>query len=102
PKRGRQQEQAAAGGRGMRTASPLVKSAPERATMSLARGICPSTQGEVSERSKERDWKSRTGRKVRRGFKSRPLRRHGANQVSPVGPLLLRSSFPAALALPPG
>src|SRR5204862_4103076 len=30
--------------------------------------------GEVSERSKERDWKSRTGRKVRRGFKSRPLR----------------------------
>ena len=30
--------------------------------------------GEVSERPKERDWKSRTCRKVRRGFKSRPLR----------------------------
>jgi hypothetical protein len=30
--------------------------------------------GEVSEWSKERDWKSRTCRKVRRGFKSRPLR----------------------------
>jgi hypothetical protein len=30
--------------------------------------------GEVSERSKERDWKSRMGRKVHRGFKSRPLR----------------------------
>jgi hypothetical protein len=30
--------------------------------------------GEVSERSKERDWKSRTCRKVRRGFKSLPLR----------------------------
>jgi hypothetical protein len=49
------------------------------------RGLCPcgrlipvgvlcSRSGEVSERSKERDWKSRTGRKVRRGFKSRPLR----------------------------
>src|SRR5919204_2782945 len=34
----------------------------------------PGPLGEVSERSKERDWKSRTGRKVRRGFKSRPLR----------------------------
>jgi hypothetical protein len=30
--------------------------------------------GEVSEWPKERDWKSRTCRKVRRGFKSRPLR----------------------------
>src|SRR5437016_9838489 len=30
--------------------------------------------GEVSEWSKERDWKSRTCCKVRRGFKSRPLR----------------------------
>src|SRR6266540_2307272 len=33
--------------------------------------------GEVSERSKERDWKSRTCCKVRRGFKSRPLRFFG-------------------------
>src|SRR5215471_14276083 len=30
--------------------------------------------GEVSERSKERDWKSRGCRKVPRGFKSLPLR----------------------------
>jgi hypothetical protein len=30
--------------------------------------------GEVSEWPKERDWKSRTCRKVGRGFKSRPLR----------------------------
>ena len=30
--------------------------------------------GEVSERPKERDWKSRTRRKACRGFKSRPLR----------------------------
>ena len=30
--------------------------------------------GEVSERSKERDWKSRMGGNVHRGFKSRPLR----------------------------
>src|SRR3954463_14610472 len=37
---------------------------------------CPPQfpHGEVSERSKERDWKSRTCCKVRRGFKSRPLR----------------------------
>src|SRR6185312_4409302 len=31
-------------------------------------------RGEVSERPKERDWKSRTRRKAGRGFKSRPLR----------------------------
>src|SRR6266542_4406668 len=37
-----------------------LRSAHARVTMSLARGIAPSTQGEVSERSKERDWKSRT------------------------------------------
>ena len=30
--------------------------------------------GEVSERPKERDWKSRTCRKVGRGFESLPLR----------------------------
>src|SRR3954454_8635268 len=41
--------------------------------------------GEVSEWSKERDWKSRTCCKVRRGFKSRPLRyRHVRNQVPDV------------------
>src|SRR5581483_7347813 len=37
--------------------------------------ILPRRPGEVSEWPKERDWKSRTCRKVRRGFKSRPLRR---------------------------
>ena len=35
--------------------------------------LCPP--GEVSERPKERDWKSRKRRKAFRGFKSRPLRR---------------------------
>src|SRR5439155_10238074 len=43
--------------------------------------------GEVSERSKERDWKSRMGRKVRRGFKSRPLR----CRARVTGPFLLRN-----------
>src|SRR5919202_501980 len=33
-----------------------------------------SHHGEVSERSKERDWKSRKRRKALRGFKSLPLR----------------------------
>jgi hypothetical protein len=36
-------------------------------------------RGEVSERPKERDWKSRTRRKAGRGFKSRPLRLEGPN-----------------------
>jgi hypothetical protein len=40
--------------------------ATQRATMHALGG--------VSERSKERDWKSRTCRKVRRGFKSLSLR----------------------------
>ena len=39
-----------------------------------AAGATLAPPGEVSERSKERDWKSRMGRKVHRGFKSRPLR----------------------------
>src|SRR5918911_3069835 len=34
----------------------------------------PPARGEVSEWSKERDWKSRTGLTLRRGFKSRPHR----------------------------
>jgi hypothetical protein len=37
--------------------------------------------GEVSERPKERDWKSRTCRKVGRGFKSRPLRLRPSRKV---------------------
>src|SRR5206468_10830674 len=47
-------------------ASPVRPSRPRPGTLTRS--------GEVSERAKERDWKSRTGRKVRRGFKSRPLR----------------------------
>ena len=38
------------------------------------RSLVCSGRGEVSERPKERDWKSRTRRKAGRGFKSRPLR----------------------------
>src|SRR5205823_5743931 len=37
-------------------------------------GYAAPPLGEVSERSKERDWKSRMCRKVRRGFKSLSLR----------------------------
>src|SRR4029453_11523509 len=47
-------------------------SGPLAAEIGSAR-LAPA-HGEVSERSKERDWKSRTCCKVRRGFKSRPLR----------------------------
>ena len=42
--------------------------------------------GEVSERPKERDWKSRTWWKLRRGFKSRPLRRTWGNPWFPHVP----------------
>ena len=40
-----------------------------------------SQHGEVSEWPKERDWKSRTCRKVRRGFKSISLRLSKARRV---------------------
>src|SRR4051812_29130749 len=68
-----------------------------------AQGYDGPPPGEVSEWSKERDWKSRTCRKVRRGFKSRPLRlqreRPGAGRV-----VLLESAHDgarSASALPP-
>ena len=47
----------------------------ERRLASPSPGAIPcAAPGEVSERPKERDWKSRTRRKACRGFKSRPLR----------------------------
>src|SRR4029077_14661670 len=47
--------------------------------------------GEVSERSKERDWKSRGCRKVPRGFKSLPLRYRDV--------AILRRDVPVAIAI---
>ena len=54
--------------------SPLYARPEGRA---LAHDDTLARPGEVSEWSKERDWKSRTCCKVRRGFKSRPLRLEG-------------------------
>ena len=51
--------------------SPRTSSRPRRARR---RRIPCRSPGEVSERPKERDWKSRKRRKACRGFKSRPLR----------------------------
>src|SRR3954462_5990913 len=53
-----------------------------------------ASPGEVSEWSKERDWKSRMCRKVHRGFKSRPRRScaPGAPRLPP--PPLLRAGEP--------
>ena len=51
--------------------SPRTWSSPRRGR---AAAIPCAAPGEVSERPKERDWKSRTRRKACRGFKSRPLR----------------------------
>jgi hypothetical protein len=52
--------------------------------------------GEVSERSKERDWKSRTCCKVRRGFKSRPLR-FSAGAAAPRLPCTSNYELPGQL-----
>ena len=46
-------------------------------------GATLAALGEVSERPKERDWKSRTCRKVGRGFESLPLRFPERRRASP-------------------
>ena len=51
----------------------MVSEGPAATRASWEALVC-SGRGEVSERPKERDWKSRTRRKAGRGFKSRPLR----------------------------
>src|SRR5213079_3368969 len=46
--------------------------------------LYPQQPGEVSEWPKERDWKSRTCRKVGRGFESLPLRFPDRRAASPL------------------
>ena len=58
-----------------READPGRRRIRRRSPRGLAHPRIPCrSPGEVSERPKERDWKSRTRRKAFRGFKSRPLR----------------------------
>ena len=72
----RQGRDAVVQGAAEREADPGRCGLRRRVHAGLARSsdtLCPP--GEVSERPKERDWKSRKRRKAFRGFKSRPLRR---------------------------
>ena len=60
--------------RGRRTRNLFDRAGGLLDLLGEAVGYPVALRGEVSERPKERDWKSRTRRKACRGFKSRPLR----------------------------